>query len=430
MSNIIISAILFSMLALAIGIPGGIIFYIKKRRKKKKWRFLKDLAHKLGGHTEGEKHFIFHKGHTLELIYKKHPEAPVVCIPSGFSGDFYITKNTSGNPDSIDFPIMLFMIDAIMGKKIKTGDREFDGKFDVIGSVKIRPFIETYFSDEQKKNAVEEIFKYGAYEIQFKDQTICATPFKDINPEFIKAVLEPLLVLTNDIPVVPEETLKLSPEAKLRLSIGSFPFILIIIGFISYIGGYWKYYLLSPEVFHQIVLRYIYVVMGLYFIFHIMIMLKPFSPGEWGIGSIFTKKGGAHSKYVPLKSNKQSSRSISFRKFFFVFRIVFAAILIYVSFTYAGRNLARLLNGMLDKGEQTEHTVEDIYKFQNKKNLSYIRFPSWRNPGTKEQLHIGSSEYKAIVPGKTKMIITTKPGAFGFEWIVSKKIEQKKQEEF
>jgi len=432
MKTFIIYAIAFCAVALVLGGMTGIVYFILHTIDKKRRRILSEAVHKLGGRTEGKKFFLFQKGRTLELIHKSHGEDShetlFVSIPCPFPGDFTIMKNVSEDPDAVTMPLIGTMIKAFKGQKLPTGDPEFDRKFDVCGSMTKCPFVETYFSREERKNAIEEIFKAGAAEIQIRDQAIFASwfPFslkKDINPKSIKAVLAPLVVLTEDIPQVPDEVLELSPETKKKLGIGCLPIILLFIGFISYFWGTWTYQPLSPGDLYQAALRYIYIALGLYSFIYIMIVFKPFSPGETGSDGILIKTGYSHLRSVPSEPKTQSSQSILLGKTFFALRIVFAAILIYVSFTYAGRNLAVLLNGMLDKGEQTEHTIEDLYKFQNKKNLSYIRFPSWRNPGTKEELHISSSEYKAIVPGKTKMIISTKPGTFGFEWIVSKKIE-------
>jgi hypothetical protein len=43
---------------------------------------------------------------------------------------------------------------------------------------------------------------------------------------------------------------------------------------------------------------------------------------------------------------------------------------------------------------------------------------SWRKPESTEKLRFSKSFYNYLQPGSSTITITTKPGKFGFEWIV------------
>lgn len=108
-------------------------------------------------------------------------------------------------------------------------------------------------------------------------------------------------------------------------------------------------------------------------------------------------------------------RSSSHRELIAVFFIALFA------FPLAGFGYMGFLNGALDDGPPAVHQVIVLNKYysHNKNNYTYYAVVnSWREPESTEKLHISKSFYNYLNPGSSTITITTKPGKFGFEWIV------------
>ena len=78
------------------------------------------------------------------------------------------------------------------------------------------------------------------------------------------------------------------------------------------------------------------------------------------------------------------------------------------------------LNGALDNGHPAVHQVMVIKKYytKDKNNFSYYAVvQSWRER-SEEKLKISRRFYDYLHPGSSRITVTTKPGKFGFEWIV------------
>jgi hypothetical protein len=108
-------------------------------------------------------------------------------------------------------------------------------------------------------------------------------------------------------------------------------------------------------------------------------------------------------------------RSSSHRELIAVFFISLFA------FPLAGFGYRGFLNGALDDGSPAVHQVmvlNKYYKRSKNKYSYYAVVKSWRKPEAAEKLRISKSFYNYLQPGSSTMTITTKPGKFGFEWIV------------
>jgi hypothetical protein len=108
-------------------------------------------------------------------------------------------------------------------------------------------------------------------------------------------------------------------------------------------------------------------------------------------------------------------RSSSHRELIAVFFISLFA------FPLAGFGYRGFLNGALDDSPPAVHQVivlKKYYKRSKNKYKYYAVVNSWRKPETTERLRIKKSFYNYLQPGSSTISITTKPGKFGFEWIV------------
>ena len=93
---------------------------------------------------------------------------------------------------------------------------------------------------------------------------------------------------------------------------------------------------------------------------------------------------------------------------------------------FAGIGLGTFLNGWLDKSVPTVHVAGVANKYttssRNGKNY-YLVVESWRERKHNESLNVSSGDYALAKPGKSKMRVVTKPGHFGYEWIMSTELE-------
>ena len=101
--------------------------------------------------------------------------------------------------------------------------------------------------------------------------------------------------------------------------------------------------------------------------------------------------------------------------------LIIILVLSLVAFPGAGMGLGAFLNGWLDQSGSTSHVVLVMEKYttstKNGKNY-HLALKSWRKNKYSESLRVSSGEYMRVKPDITKMKIVTKPGYYGFEWVV------------
>lgn len=107
--------------------------------------------------------------------------------------------------------------------------------------------------------------------------------------------------------------------------------------------------------------------------------------------------------------------------------IIAILILALGSFSLTGYLGLRLANGIMDSDLTENH--ETIVKSKHYHSDSdsgttyFIKVQSW-SPGRKvEKFKVSQFIYNKCEPDKTRVIVTTKPGKFGVEWLVKMKIE-------
>jgi len=82
-----------------------------------------------------------------------------------------------------------------------------------------------------------------------------------------------------------------------------------------------------------------------------------------------------------------------------------------------GHGVVTILNGWLDTSAAEPHTVTVADKRVSGREKE-VRVHSWRQPGTLEKLEVSSSLFDRIVPQQTRLIVVTKAGRLGHEWLV------------
>ena len=99
-----------------------------------------------------------------------------------------------------------------------------------------------------------------------------------------------------------------------------------------------------------------------------------------------------------------------------------------VSFPVFGSGLYIILNGFLDKAESNDYSalVLDIGKGSGRRGRgSYYAVVEFGELEKRQgEVRLTSEEYHTkVVPYKTRLLLTVKPGYFGSEWLVSYRIE-------
>ena len=83
-----------------------------------------------------------------------------------------------------------------------------------------------------------------------------------------------------------------------------------------------------------------------------------------------------------------------------------------------------LLNGVLDNSAGVVHTqlIVDKYTTKSKNSTNYhVKCVSWRAPGATESFTVTAVDYGAVVPNRSHLVVTTRSGALGIEWLESKR---------
>jgi hypothetical protein len=88
--------------------------------------------------------------------------------------------------------------------------------------------------------------------------------------------------------------------------------------------------------------------------------------------------------------------------------------------------LVILLNGVLDDSPSVEHrqVIVNKYTTRNRNSTTYhVECTSWRRPNQTERFTTSSVLYDSVQPGRSQMVVLTRAGRFGIEWIVYQGID-------
>ena len=301
-------------------------------------------------------------------------EISVVC-PSG--GNFQVINRKSDLYETGD-----------PANRVKTGDAEFDR--DCFLDTNLKQFTLDFLSEESKRKAVLELFRQGFASVSNNGKKLFADWTQTEQGGFlseadIAKAAQCLVRLSQNAVSIPEDAPEIK-EAK-RLSTLRFfillssllPILLVILG-VSYLFGEHSYKPLDSSVWiHSFV--FTVPILAIYIFTSVRFILR--HPALESIANI---------KYVVLGS--------------------------LIGFPLLGMGIFNGLNGLLDKHNPDLH-LTTVTERKMERGSYYAVVPSWRQKKQSEKIRITSEEYKDIIPGETKMEITTKPGFFHYEWVVA-----------
>jgi hypothetical protein len=304
-----------------------------------------------------------------------------VAVNCQSPGSFKITKETG--------------IDRFFKKlgiccEIKTHDTAFDDKFYI--TTNTVNFTGLFFGKSRKRKIVNEIYDKGFKEISHNGKVMTAkfSPFKpgkqfDIN--LISEVAAVLAELSREMPIAPGPRAFDTSGWKMKRAIAFIvPILLEITGVALLVIGLSKY---NPLDEFKLILGTLKFSVPLLIIF------------LWLAVQLLKGRSSSHRELIIV-----------------IFLSLFA-------FVLAGAGSGIFLNGYLDQSQPVNHETLVVGKHISRSKNStsyYVRVESWRKDGDKESLRVSRNEYDRVVPQKTELTVTTKPGKFKYEWLVGFKL--------
>lgn len=85
-----------------------------------------------------------------------------------------------------------------------------------------------------------------------------------------------------------------------------------------------------------------------------------------------------------------------------------------------------VLNGLLDDGPASEHGAPVLHKRWSRSKSSttyYATVKSWRAGRRAEEIRIDHSTYQRASPGRSRLVVATSAGRFGYEWVADYRLE-------
>jgi hypothetical protein len=307
----------------------------------------------------------------------KAPPYFSIMIPCTSSGAFFITPETKFDRFFKKLGICV---------EIDTHDPGFDDTFYI--NTNAIPFTRSFLEKSENRRSIQALFELGFNYLKHDGQTLTLTwrnfPRKtQMEVETMEKAVAKLVEQGRSLAkIVTYETPEPSTWKLKRLFAFAFPILLAVTGIAAMIIALASY--------------------------------KPLDKGKLFVDSLkFSLPLLFLFTWFSIRLLK--GRSSSHRELITVFFIALFA------FPLAGFGYRGFLNGVLDDSPPAVHQVIVLKKYykRNKNNYKYYAVVnSWRKPESTERLRIKKSFYNYLQPGSSTITITTKPGKFGFEWIV------------
>lgn len=302
----------------------------------------------------------------------------MVTIDCPSSGEFQVAEETS---------LERFFKNIGISCEIQTGDPEFDKDFYILADS--MEFASPFFQVSEKRQAIREIFRLGFNSVTHDGKVMEAkwSPFQleeGFDPSIITQTVSHLTTLAKEMAVLPQSMMFLGKPAwkTKRLLAFAIPIALLIAGFASMATG--------------------------------LSWFLPLDSGRMFLDSLsYSLPLLVLSLWIAVRLIK--GRSSSHKE------LILILILSLVAFPLSGFGPEVFLNGWLDSSTPTTHTVQVFNKYitRSKNSTNYhVVLDSWRKKGEVEKLEISSSLYRQITLKRTWLNVVTKPGKFGFEWLV------------
>jgi hypothetical protein len=375
--ELLIPIILAAIIILAVIAILAIVRAVKQQKQKTQ-KELADHPDAVPRGTEGES---THAGITYRYKHfrgtDKAPPYFRITIPCSSQGAFKITRETKFDRFFKRLGICV---------ELDTHDPEFDDRFYI--TTDTIPFTRACLERRENRESIRTVFDLGFNHLKHDGKAIILTWNRFPRRQLMEtAVMEQgvalLAVLHEKLPGIPGmDTQESSAWKSKRLLSFALPGLALVTGIIALIVGLTTY---RPLDTFKIFLNSLSISLPLFVLF------------VWF--SIHLLKG----------------RSSSHRELIAVFFIAL------FGFPLAGFGYTAYLNGAWDREMEMVHDVQVVKKFYSRSKSSYTyyaRVNSWRQDRETEKLRVSRRFYNRLQAGESIIAVTTKPGKFGYEWIV------------
>jgi hypothetical protein len=271
-------------------------------------------------------------------------------------------------------------------QEIQTGDSAFDEQFFIKTS--FPDFVSLLFSKPVVRNSIQSVYHAGFNELQFRKHQLVAkhTPVKKDFAANEQKIEEIAIHLDGIAKAIIAEKNHPIPDIK-QININQF----VIFGLTAI----------------SLIFSIIFLIIG----------MKTYHPFEGGAMFASSLPYGIISflifSYFALLVLRGRSTSH--------YELIGVWATSVISFILLSFGLFAMLNGKLDiaRSRNIETVILRKYYTKNKSNYTYYTIvESWRDGKREERIRVSSYQYKNIIPNETGMLIETKPGRFGYEWLV------------
>lgn len=309
---------------------------------------------------------------------KKPPEYRIM-FPCTTPGNFIIRRETKSDR---------FFKKLGISVEMATHDPTFDDTFYI--DSKTVPFTRDFLEKPENREAVRTLFSFGFTSLEHNGAFIVLTWKNFPRGQQIEAaarekVAEQMAILNRGLMKIPSYKTGFTAARFKQFLVFGITGLVSITGIIAFITGRNHY---TPLDMWQVFFKSLSVSVPLFFLFILV--------------SLFLLRG----------------RSSSHRELISVFLITL------FTFPMAGFGYGVFFNGALDKDPPTPYQVLVLGKHKSggKNTAYYAEVESWRENENTELVGISRQLYQQLEPRSSKIIITTKPGKFGFEYIISRRI--------
>ena len=308
---------------------------------------------------------------------KNSPPSLTLITRCAAPGDFSVSRETAFDR---------FFKRLGIAVELSTSDTEFDSKV-YIKSNDI-PFIQRYFQDHRKREAVLALQKLDCTQVTLNGKMlkIVCSPFlleRLESESFLNEVAKYMSVLVQDMPQNLDRSIfwGIPVWQSNRAFIFSMAVLSLLVGVVC---SFW------------------------------MIQFDPLDDGKIFIyGLKFTLPALLVFVFFSVVLLKGRSNSHN--------ELVTSTVLGIIGLALCSLSVPAYINGKYDPGRSIVHTVTviDKYTTRSKNHTSYyVRVQSWRPNRSSELFSVSRSRYYSLNAYQSQVAIETKPGHLGFEWVV------------
>jgi hypothetical protein len=312
---------------------------------------------------------------------RNSPSILTVSAPCLSCGEF--TVEPEGKLDKLSK-------DIGFSSELQTGDSDFDTNYYILSDSV--DFTRAYFQSPQKREAIKNLFRFGFNKIKYDGKNIAVTwtgfDKSGFSDALVTETIAQLAKLSESIPdyFADQEFLGI-PRLRIKaIILYLFP---CLVGAATVVSLFWSLRYQPLDGFDVFVRSLLFSVpaTAVYLIF---------------TGLMIRGRAAAHKDFIRI------------------------AVIALISFLLFTNNVFIIVNGVKDNNPAAFHIAKVVNKYWTRHKNSttyYLVVQSWRPGHYTEKFMLGAKAYQLIRPGISETGIASKPGALGFERVVSMKFK-------